>query len=182
MKLSNAEKLILMMLCDVHQHLEVDPDSGINAGFVKEAILSDNAWGIDWEYSMLFHDSSEPTPPKVTEVVNYLDMWRFIELAFRRMKAPDKERLRNELGVFGEDPRFRGFDGNNESEYMSIATFLIEEMNRFQELRDHQMNSHMPMVGTYRRMWSLFEQMRRRIVHTGAELTADDLIVLLKRS
>lgn len=133
---------------------------------------------------MLFHEDEEPTPPKVTEVVNYLDMWRFIERSFHQLSDPDKQRLAEEAGVFGVDPKFRGFDGNNEGEYMNIARFMIEDLNRFAEFAERDLNSHFPMVSTYRRMFGLFEPMRRKIGHhaTMNSLGVDDLIQLLKRS
>jgi len=40
-------------------------------------------------------------------------------------------RIRIEAELFGEHVVFTGFDGNNEGEYMSIARFLINELDRF---------------------------------------------------
>jgi uncharacterized protein YfbU (UPF0304 family) len=65
---------------------------------------------------------------------------------------------------FGKDPQFRGFDGNNESEYMSVASFLINDLERFEEFKGRSMNSHMPSIETYRRMLSAFEPMRRNLM------------------
>jgi len=72
-----------------------------------------------------------------------------------------------------------GFDGNNETEHMSIARFLVEKLRRFENFKGRSFNSHMPKVASYRKMIQLFEPMRRNLV--GRELSVDELIALLKR-
>src|ERR1039458_7871123 len=46
MKLSQGEKLILLMLCEIQEHLKIE--GGTNTKLIQEAILSGNLWGLDW--------------------------------------------------------------------------------------------------------------------------------------
>jgi hypothetical protein len=46
MKLSDGEKLILIMLSDVYEKLEIEGE--INPKFVKSAIGSGHPWGLKW--------------------------------------------------------------------------------------------------------------------------------------
>jgi uncharacterized protein YfbU (UPF0304 family) len=50
--------------------------------------------------------------------------------------------------------KFHGFDGNNETAYMTYARFIINREDRFTYLKlgDDGVNSHMPRVETYRAM------------------------------
>jgi len=48
MKLSDSEKLILVMLAEIHKHLGIE--GGIDPDFVQEAIHSGNVWGLQWQY------------------------------------------------------------------------------------------------------------------------------------
>jgi hypothetical protein len=89
-----------------------------------------------------------------------------------------KARLAAEVGFRGEDPKFMGFDGSNETEYLSIAQFLVDEMRRFESFKGRSFNSHMPIVARYLGMYRLFEPMRAKLI--GRELGIEDLIALLK--
>ena len=161
MKLTNPEKLILIMLSEIYEKLGLDGSKGIDPKFLSEAIYSDNTWGLDWQYTGIFSDNSEPNPPEVTEVVNYLDMWSFIERAYENLNAADKKLLSDDPDIV--QTQFTGFDGNNETEYMSVARFLILQLKRFTEFKDRDLNSHYPMIGRYRRMYSVFEPIRRNL-------------------
>lgn len=162
MKLSNSEKLILTMLCDIHKKLGIDPQDGIDPEFISSSITTDNTWAIDWKYQGIVFDRSEPDPPEVIEVVNYLDMWSFIESSFEALKDSDKQLLKNNREVIHVN--FVGFDGNNEAEYISIARFLIQKLKRFIEFDKRDLDSHAPTIGRYRRMYSVFEPIRRTLI------------------
>ena len=111
MNLTNSEKLILIMLSDIYEKLGIDSSSGIDPKFVKSAIFSDNTWGLEWEYTGIFSDKNEPTPPEVTEVVNFLDMWDFIERAYEKLDDAGKKELEDKVdSPFGKHVKFRGFD------------------------------------------------------------------------
>lgn len=176
MKISNAEKLILTMLCEMQEHLKTKGE--IDPAFVKDAIYSNHLWAIEWKYHGLFEGSSEPNPPEVKFVTDVLDMWSFIEPAYKDLSTEDKKRVDAEV-PFGLEG-FEGFDGNNEIEYLSIARFLVEKMDLFSDFKGRVVNSHMPKVGRYEQMLSVFEPIR---VTLGAprRLNADELIKIGKR-
>ena len=61
---------------------------------------------------------------------------------------------------------------------MSIAGFLINELDRFTSFAGRDLNSHWPALETYRRMLQVFVPMRRTL--TGRELGASEIIEVLK--
>lgn len=48
------------------------------------------------------------------------------------------------MSRLGYLPKFAGFDGNNETSLMSIASFIVEKMDRFPRFKKHDFNSHAP--------------------------------------
>ena len=128
MKISDSEKLILAMLSQIHQKLEIN--DGINPEFIQDAIYSDNTWAISWEYSGIPFDNIE-NPSHVKEVVNYLDMWSFIEGTYSNLSEEDKTKLEKISDVYGKNPIFPGFDGNNECDHLNVTDFLIDKLGRF---------------------------------------------------
>lgn len=173
MKLSDSERLILTMLCEIslpEDEREIDPK------FVLKAILDDAAWGIKWKYHGLFHDkSSDDTPPVVSEVMNILDMWDRIEAAYKNLSAPDKKRVKAES--YGEKPAFPGFDGNNETEHLGTATFLVDELEKWERYKGRMPNSHSPSLDIYKRMWAVYKPMRAKL---DGYMNADQIIAILK--
>ena len=170
-RINDGEKLILMMLCDLYKHLEVDGD--IDSEFVRKTIHGGHYWALEQKYSGLFHVDS----PRVVseEVCNVLDMWSFIERGYAKLSEKDKERVESEEN----DVTFRGFDGNNESDHLSVTLFLINDNGRFNCFKDRDLNSHLPSINAYRRMLAVFEPMRKTLV-VGRELSASQIINLQK--
>jgi uncharacterized protein YfbU (UPF0304 family) len=157
MKLSKGEKLVLMMLADL-----LNPggqSSGINPELVRTAVANNDTWMLDMEYSNLLGES-EPRPANVTETINILDMWRFIESGYAKLSKEDKATFKEHAEPFGDDVRFSGFDGNHDDHY-GIAHSLIHDMQRFSSFKDHALNSHSQgTLPCYQRMYSVFENIR----------------------
>jgi uncharacterized protein YfbU (UPF0304 family) len=174
-KINDGERLILMMLRDMSKTLkvkgEIDPD------FVAEAIWGGHYWGLEGQYTGLFH-GHEDSRANLSEVVEILDMWSFLEEAYAKLSAAEKDRLQKEVGPLGKTVRFRGFDGNNESERLGIARFLIEKMERFPSFKGRDLNSHMPTTATYHRMLSIFRPIRTTLM--GRTLGVSEIISILK--
>ncbi len=175
MKLSDGEKLIILMLSELYEKLGVEGE--IEPDFIKSAIFSDQLWGLKWKYSGIPFDESED-PAIVKEVVDILDMWSFIERAYSQMSDEQKEKLEVDAAPFGKDPKFQGFDGNNETEYMGTAMFLVNELERFQEFKGRSFNSHCPSIEMHHRMLEIFEPIRRKL--SNGPLSLDDLTKILK--
>lgn len=159
MKITDGEKLILLMLSEVYEQLDLKGE--IDPKFIKEAIFSNNLWALPWKYSGIpFEDQEDPRI--VREVLDILEMWSFIEYSYAQLDAEKKSWLEKEAAPFGKDPKFPGFDGNNESEYMGTASFIVNELERFEEFKGRRFNSHSSSVDGYRRMLSVFMEIRNK--------------------
>jgi uncharacterized protein YfbU (UPF0304 family) len=174
MKLSDGEKLILVMLCDIYKELGIKGE--VEANFVKSAINSGNLWGLKARYHGVF-EMGDRDPRTVSEVGDILEMWWFMETAYKKMSKADQDRVK-EAHHFGQDLKFPGFDGNNEGEHHSVALFLVRDLDRFEGIGSkHDLNSHCPSLDGYRRMLEVFAPLRRSIA--GRELSATEIIELL---
>jgi uncharacterized protein len=156
MKLSDGERLILMMLAEIGKHLravapadipfqpDVDPD------FVKRAIDADHPWGLKWHYQGIFPEGiGNDAPSEVYETGTILTMWRAIEQSYNRLPDAEKQRVLTAIG--GDAPAFAGFNGNIDKHY-GIAKYMVEQLGAFEELRGRDLNSHGPDIDRYRRM------------------------------
>ena len=160
MNLSDGEKLILLMLSELYDKLEVDGE--IEPDFIRSAIFNDSLWGIPWKYSGIPFDDQD-TPVVVRGVVDVLDMWDVIEASVEQLSDEEKEQLKKEAEPFGRDPTFKGFDGNNETEYLVAAHFLIDDLERFQRFKGRELNSHAPSIDSYSRMLTIFSEYRKSL-------------------
>src|ERR1700735_3175851 len=128
--IGDGEKLVVVMLCQLFKHLKVK--SEIDPAFVEDVINGGHYWALDWEYPGIFH-RHEDAATVVSEVVDILDMWRFLERGFGALSKTDKDRVAAEAEPIGKYVVFDGFDGNGEAEHGNIAKFLIEKLDRFTE-------------------------------------------------
>ena len=105
----------------------------------------------------------------VEEVYDILDMWRVIEDSYTRLSASDQQDLKDKHGPV----RFGGFDGNNESSHRSVAKAMIEWMNKYQEFKERDLNTHFRVLDGYRKMLSVFRELSRSdrglLTRTGLE-------------
>ncbi len=104
-------------------------------------------------------------------VLDILNLYRGIEDLKR---TTQDERLSQHRLAY-----FRGFDGNEETQYMAFARFVIETQGKFQEqkqylIKNDNLNSHMPMVDTYRAML-----MKSGKPHAIRSLAVDDVLSIL---
>ena len=173
-RFSDAEKLIVLMLCDLYKHLKVEGD--VEPEFIEDVIIGGHYWALGWEYPGVFHDHVD-SPQVLSEVVDTLEMWSFIESAYKELSQEDKSSIEAEAVPLGKYVSFRGFDGNNESEHLSIARVLIEKLGRFESFKGRDLNSHIPVVDRYRRMLEVFLPILPQLA--GRELAASEIITLL---
>lgn len=151
--LSVGERLILGMLADVHRASGAKGSS--NPELIMSAIYGGHYWAFDWDVGLI-HDHVDRRE-SVTEVVDALDMWSFIEEAAERLSEPERAAL-------PRLPSFPGYDGNHETEHLGIAQFFIDKMGRFERFKGRGLNSHREMVGRYRRMVAKFEPIRANLI------------------
>jgi uncharacterized protein len=169
MQLSDGERLIVAMLADLMTRVggegEIAPD------FVMSA-LPNHGWALKRKYPHIFTD--EPDQESVVaEVSAIMDMYRGIEDSLAALPAGEAEQFADSYYA-----RFRGFDGNEEIDHYSVANFLIDKLDLFQEFAGRSLNSHMPMLERYRSMLFAFEG-ERRAGAPGNRLSTDQLRRLL---
>jgi len=174
---SNGEKLMLWMLAELLK-AQKGYEEKDTAELIQQAIFGGHYWALQWELTGILHDHVD-SRKAVSIVVDTLDMWSFIERAYAGFDIAAKERIEAELGPYSKDPKFIGFDGNNEAEYVGIADFLVKKLGRFESFKGRSMNSHMPTVERMIRMARKFETIRPNL--TGRGLGVDEVIELLKR-
>lgn len=128
--------------------------------------------GYEIFYSMVDEWISDDMPEEEGRfVLEILDLYRIIEDTKRSSK--DSRLIEHAFSIF------RGFDGNNESEYMSFARFLINQQGKFSEQQDYlrkndNLNSHMPLVPIYKAMLRKWEEINNRM-----PLSVDEAISIL---
>lgn len=172
--LSAGDKLNFMLLRDLVKHLKIPTETDVD--LMAEVIYGGHYWAPAWEMQGLFHNHAD-RPADVSLVVNVLDMWSFIEERIDKLEPDDVEKVKAEN--YGHVPKFAGFDGNNESELMNIAHFLVEKMNRFSRFKGRDLNSHSPSVARQRRMVAAFEPIRSTL-DLGRQLSATQIIEILE--
>lgn len=170
--MTNYQKLVLAMLCDIHEKLEIQ--DSVDPKLITEALEGDNTWGISWAYPGLLEN--EESPEHVKFVTNVLQMWRDIENSYSQLGTDDQVKVSTATS-YGGGPKFPGFDGNNESDYLSAAHFMVERLGRFADFKGRVNNSHMPTLDGYTRMLEAYERYESM---TFGERSADELIDLLK--
>lgn len=115
--------------------------------FANHRTALENGFTLHYEW-MFEHLDEEMSEEDCREVLEILDMYRAINTALDGLEKTDalhSHRL----------AKFRGFDGNNESEQMSYARYFIVDLDRYSELQQGDygyFNSHVPMLGTYQNM------------------------------
>jgi uncharacterized protein len=171
-RFSDGEKLLLLMMGELFEHLGVEGDT--DAEFVSKVIFGGHYWALPWQKPGVFH-GHEDKPGALRYVMNVMDMWDRLERGFERLPKADRARVLKEANR--KSVKFYGFDGNTEAEELGIAQFLVDEMGRWSRFEGRELNAHMPTRAIYARMLQAFEAMR--------DIEADDLagaqiILLLK--
>lgn len=175
MKITDGEKLILLMLSELYDKLKVDGE--VETDFIRSAIFSGNTWAIPLKYSGIPF-AQQDTPKIVKEVLDILDMWSFIERSYEKLSPEDKVFVEKQVPHGGKNPTFPGFDGNNESDYMDTAYFLVNDLNRFVEFKGRDFNFHCPSIALHRRMLPTFKSIMGKLKFQL--FSAEDLVAILK--
>jgi len=122
-------------------------------------IDGNQTWALSWKYPWIFAGRTE-TPSVVSQVRNILDMWAFIEEAHERFSAEEEERVKAKAHPYG-NARFAGFDRHTDIQHIQAARFLIEDLNYFSRFKGRDLDSHVPVLNAYLRMYQGFEPVRR---------------------
>ena len=175
MKITDSERLMLLMMCDIYDRTGANGE--FDTDFIRSAIFGEKNWSISWKYPGIPFESQE-TPELVKDVLDILDMWSFVEYSYKKLSSAQKVELEVAAAPFGKSPQFRGFDRNNETDHMSTAAFVVNQLDRFVEFKGRDFNSHFPTVAAYKRMLVPFLRLRNKLSH--GPLNVDDLSSILK--
>lgn len=175
MKLSDGEKIIIAMLADIHKALKIEGETDVK--HLLASIYGGHLWSLKWDWTGLLHDH-EDDPVVVQQTTDILDMWSFIERSFEPLSDEDKGKVR--AANFNHDPKFAGFDGNNENHF-GVAKHLIDDMGRFAEYEGRYLNSHSERVSVYLRMFRVFEPIRNTLgLRPNVQMTVDEMVSIFE--
>lgn len=174
-KFSDGEKLITLMLCKLFEHLKISGE--FDTDFISSAIYGGHYWALEWDLQSIY-PSQVDRLSAVNEVTDFLDMWRFLEEGYAALSEAEKANVEAATDGYGAPVNFPGFDGNNETEHMVIAKFLVEKMGRFERFGGNRsLNSHSEKIDQYRSMFAVFEPIRAKLIKRG--LSADEIVAVL---
>jgi uncharacterized protein len=176
--MSKAEQLIALLLCEIAKG---DRESyEINPKLVADAICGGHLWALEWEYGMMLQET--PTSQKdLSFVVDVLNMWRTLEFSFNKLSAEEQQRVKMATNWLDAKVTFPGFDGNEEGEFLSITRFMVEKLNRFDELKGRSLNSHTNNVSNHKRMYAVFHPINQALARRhDCNLKPEEMITILK--
>lgn len=157
MEFTNAEKLIIAMLAEIHSALKIK--DGLDPDLIQSAVSSGHSWALHWQYPGLFQGEND-TPNEVRAVAETLDLWERLERSFAEYPADARKELARLSPIYGQNVRFPGFDGNGEDGY-SIAHVLINDLGRWSSFHGRDLNSHMPLSDAYYRMLETLPELNK---------------------
>jgi uncharacterized protein YfbU (UPF0304 family) len=171
MDIKPAERLALIMLADIYEHLGIQADTGLDTKFLRNALHGGHDWALEWDMSGIV--SVEPKPSTLAgEVADILQMYISVENSYAALSDAERATI--------EDWRvkFPGFDGNNEGAHMSVARFLIEDMGRFAEFKNRALNSHSHTLSRARAMLEVYQPLARTMGFKHHEMGLEHLTAI----
>ena len=153
MIVTDAEKLILLMLSDLHEFHGIDR---INTKLLRSALSTNNSWALNWEIPDLGLDLSD-TPAEAIDVVNFMYMWGILEDAWHIFPENIKENINSTIHI-GKTVKFPGFHSTDELKLYTIAKLFVDDMGKFERYKGRDLNSHAPMREFYEKMYAVFEK------------------------
>jgi len=154
-----TEKLTLLMMCDLFDHLEVNGE--IDSSIVREAVISGNVWAIERKYPMLL--STEDVSKDVQKRVDAaLSAYRNLSHSLRKLTSDESNELKTKHNIKTHEHaiQFPGYDGNNESEYLSV-TSMLGTLGLYAEQQEIDKNSHEENAGKYLKLTSALEVLKK---------------------
>lgn len=161
MKLTRKERLFLSNQLKILE--KTYPDEAEYYAKHRKAIEMGYSLHYDGVAEHLYNEMSEE---ECREVINILDMYRALTFSYKN--------LEDKSGIEERRIEFPGFDGNNETDQMAYTEYFINDLNRFDELRDNSefpdYNSHCPMLDKYRKMLKSWEESSNKHNLTKSEI------------
>lgn len=175
MKLSPSERLIIELLCDIANKKPSDYDTN----FISKAISSQQEWAIPIKYQCL--DDGSPKPLFVSEVYAILETYRWISDTIQSTGI-SKDDLKKMVVDNSTAPiTFDGFDGNNESEHLSAARMLIDDLGLYQEQSGKANNTHAPRRDAYIKVSNAYIKELKAAGNYTLQHTIENLVAVLNK-
>lgn len=163
--LTNAERLILANQYEILSKLSEDKYERQS----YEKMSSNLKNGYKWLYEQYFDVVSENLSADASElVIKTLCLYQALHYSYEDLDDKD--------GISEHEVKFQGFDGNNETELMGFVRALKENDRFIDTIENGHLNSHRPMVNTYKKMvqqWQGFDE--------EVELTKDQIQQILNK-
>ncbi|MEY3423269.1 MAG: hypothetical protein RIR48_3599 [Bacteroidota bacterium] len=146
MQLTDKERLQYALLYKILDNM--NPNEGYDT-YVK-ALES----GFEYHYRDIFSqiDNDVLTSQQCKEIIDILNMYRALYFGYKRFKDEIND---SELE---EKSKFQGFDGNYEIKELSYVEYFVDDLKRFQEIKEYRngYNSHKELLKDYKGMLKIF--------------------------
>lgn len=169
MKLDKKERLNLSFLLMIIEKLYPEEKEY----YAKHRKAIEDGYELHFEW-ITEHLSEGLSSEECTEVLDILDMYTGIYHSFEALNEPKI--------ITRDSVKFPGFDGNNETMKMAYTKYFVEDLNRFEwikELTNGYYNSHYPTERKYQKMLQIFKRYPIKARYT---LSEDQIIELLETS
>lgn len=149
LKLSTLDRIFLVNQLRIMEVLYPEEASGMS--LQREALERGYEMLYAWDFQNIYVGNDTMTEEESREVWDTLEMFDVINRAI----PPDFDTSRYPV------TKFMGYDGNNETKFLSFAQFTVERLQRFEYVpmaSPRYWNSHMPVREIYRRMLEVWKQ------------------------
>lgn len=168
-KLSRVDRFLLSNQLRILEAL--NPEEAHDIAVQREALERGYEMLYEWGMDHIYDGDDAMTVEESTEVWDTLDMFDAINRAAEGLGTAELQE--------NSFAKFRGYDGNNETKFMTFAAFTMQRLQRFEKvpmLKPGYWNSHMPMRQTYNRMLA---EWRKVPTERRFELTENELSTVL---
>lgn len=178
MMMTNLEKVILLMLCEMHRHLGIQGE--FNALRVQEYISKDLSWMID-RYINRTLSKKNVIENNYEELYSILQAWIVVEREINRL-----EEEAGQIVIAREDPRYSrrytGFNPITETSFFEDAAFLINSAypEEFCTLANREDSSDAMRIYYYRRILSRFREIAGEKPFYKVQLDIEQLMYILR--
>lgn len=150
MKLSDSERIILINQYEILARLARDEDEKKKFEFAKDCLY----YGYVDLYDEFLPRLDEQR--EFREVFDILNMYRDLLNSYFQLEETD---------ISIDDIKFKGFDGNDETDYYLFAKFLLENTEMYMEIKENNIdgfNTHYRRLGKYRRQLEIWRPLSKR--------------------
>ncbi|MDU5492441.1 MAG: YfbU family protein [Clostridium perfringens] len=149
-KFTEKERLMLFNQYEILKRLDEDLYDEYE---LKQEILLN---GYTHNYDELVEGFNSEVDSEISKFVfDVLQMHRVLLFSYEDLTPEEKQ----EVNL--KDIKFRGFDGNEETDYYMYAKFVLKKLKRFEEIYDDgkvEFNSHWNTLNRYKRMLNTWNE------------------------